>query len=75
MSNRIALPSKQEMTEDVRAFYSSLEAAGKPKRHTHDISDSQVISASLLPCQFFSLIDISLIITWHDTDSKYVEYS
>ncbi|XP_004299651.1 PREDICTED: flavin-containing monooxygenase FMO GS-OX-like 3-like [Fragaria vesca subsp. vesca] len=40
LSNRIALPSKEEMIEDVRAFYSSLEASGKPRRHTHDISKS-----------------------------------
>ncbi|XP_004301334.1 PREDICTED: flavin-containing monooxygenase FMO GS-OX-like 4 isoform X2 [Fragaria vesca subsp. vesca] len=51
LSNRIALPSKQEMIEDVRAFYSSVEAAGKPKRHTHDISDSQGEYAGWLAAQ------------------------
>ncbi|KAM2504214.1 hypothetical protein PS1_038155 [Malus domestica] len=38
LSNRIALPSQQEMMEDVKAFYSSLEASGTPKHYTHDIS-------------------------------------
>ncbi|PRQ18135.1 putative flavin monooxygenase, FAD/NAD(P)-binding domain-containing protein [Rosa chinensis] len=39
LSNRIALPSKEEMMKDVKAYYSSLEASGKPTRHTHDIFD------------------------------------
>ncbi|BAU00465.1 Flavin-containing monooxygenase FMO GS-OX-like 4 [Vigna angularis] len=37
LSNRIALPSKEEMLEDIEAFYSSLEASGTPKRYTHNM--------------------------------------
>nr|ACU19731.1 unknown [Glycine max] len=37
LSNRIALPSKEEMAKDVDAFYSSLEASGTPKRYTHNM--------------------------------------
>ncbi|KAL5748516.1 hypothetical protein ACOSP7_025558 [Xanthoceras sorbifolium] len=40
LSGRIMLPSQQEMMEDVKAFYSTLEASGKPKRYTHNMSDS-----------------------------------
>lgn len=35
LSGRIVLPSQEEMMEDVKAFYSELEASGKPKRYTH----------------------------------------
>ncbi|KAJ9706848.1 hypothetical protein PVL29_002021 [Vitis rotundifolia] len=37
LSDRIRLPSQEEMMEDVSAFYLSLEASGMPKRHTHKI--------------------------------------
>ncbi|KAM3687055.1 hypothetical protein ACJW31_10G047300 [Castanea mollissima] len=42
LSNRITLPSQEEMMEDVKAFYSSLEASGTPKRATHALDDKQV---------------------------------
>lgn len=42
LSNRIALPSKEEMAKDVDAFYSSLEASGTPKRYTHNMGILQV---------------------------------
>ena len=42
LSNRLILPSQQEMMEDVEAFYSSLEVSGTPKRYTHKLSDYQV---------------------------------
>ncbi|KAM5572836.1 hypothetical protein ABKV19_012741, partial [Rosa sericea] len=59
LSNRIALPSQEEMMEDVKAFYSSLEASGKPKRQTHDIADYQefgfwytgLLCVHLFPCE------------------------
>ncbi|ESW29329.1 hypothetical protein PHAVU_002G061500 [Phaseolus vulgaris] len=38
LSNRIALPSKEEMVEDIEVFYSSLEATGTPKRYTHNMA-------------------------------------
>lgn len=38
LSNRIALPSKEEMLADVKAFYADLEALGLPKHRTHDLS-------------------------------------
>jgi hypothetical protein len=38
LSNRIALPSAEEMAEDIEAFYSSLEAFGIPKSYTHNMS-------------------------------------
>ncbi|KAI9173406.1 hypothetical protein LWI28_000782 [Acer negundo] len=41
LSGRIMLPSQQEMMEDVKAFYSALEASGKPKRYTHTMNDFQ----------------------------------
>lgn len=37
LSNRLTLPSQQEMMEDVEAFYSSLEVSGTPKRYTHNM--------------------------------------
>ncbi|XP_050942447.1 flavin-containing monooxygenase FMO GS-OX-like 3 isoform X1 [Cucumis melo] len=37
LSNRIALPSKEEMLADVKAFYEELEALGKPKHRTHKL--------------------------------------
>ena len=43
LSNRITLPSQEEMMEDVKALYSSLEASGTPKRDTHALDDKQVI--------------------------------
>ncbi|KAF7828393.1 flavin-containing monooxygenase FMO GS-OX-like 4 [Senna tora] len=42
LSNRIALPSKEEMTEDIQDFYSSLETSGTPKRYTHNLGVTQV---------------------------------
>jgi len=41
LSGRIMLPSKEEMMEDVKAFYSKLEARGWPKRYTHNFSNYQ----------------------------------
>ncbi|XP_060674609.1 flavin-containing monooxygenase FMO GS-OX-like 4 isoform X1 [Ziziphus jujuba] len=41
LHNRIALPSQKKMMADVKAFYSSLEASGKPYRYTHNISEYQ----------------------------------
>ncbi|KAJ7959883.1 Flavin-containing monooxygenase [Quillaja saponaria] len=41
LSNRIALPSKEEMMKDVKAFYLSLGACGIPKRYTHRMGASQ----------------------------------
>ncbi|XP_004298656.1 PREDICTED: flavin-containing monooxygenase FMO GS-OX-like 3-like [Fragaria vesca subsp. vesca] len=41
LSNRITLPSEEEMMEDVRAFYSLLESSGIPKRYTHNMGDYQ----------------------------------
>lgn len=37
LSERIMLPSEEEMTEDVKMFYSTLEVAGTPKRYTHQM--------------------------------------
>lgn len=48
LSNRITLPSEEEMMEDVRAFYSLLESSGIPKRYTHNMGDYQVSSISLV---------------------------
>ena len=42
LSERISLPSKAKMMEDVEAFYSELEAKEIPKRHTHKIHDYKV---------------------------------
>ncbi|XVF10797.1 hypothetical protein REPUB_Repub07fG0214300 [Reevesia pubescens] len=41
LSGRITLPSQKEMMEDIKAFYSTLEASGIPKRYTHSLVDSQ----------------------------------
>ncbi|KAK9277113.1 hypothetical protein L1049_006652 [Liquidambar formosana] len=41
LSGRIALPSQEEMMEDVKAFYSTLKASGTPKRYTHNMADNQ----------------------------------
>ncbi|KAL5542626.1 hypothetical protein UlMin_010336 [Ulmus minor] len=37
LSDRLILPSEEEMMEDVNAFYSDLEASGQPKRYTHNL--------------------------------------
>lgn len=55
LSNRITLPSVEEMMEDVKTFYSKLEISGMPKRYTHYLGDSQV------------LLNFS---TYHDTIAK-----
>lgn len=41
LSGRISLPSEEKMMEDIEAFYSQLDAAGVPKRYTHNIGDYQ----------------------------------
>ncbi|OVA03482.1 Flavin monooxygenase FMO [Macleaya cordata] len=41
LSGRILLPSQEKMLEDVEAFYLKLEAAGVPKRYTHNMADYQ----------------------------------
>ncbi|XP_062201165.1 flavin-containing monooxygenase FMO GS-OX-like 3 isoform X2 [Phragmites australis] len=41
LSGRIELPSKEEMMEDVKAFYAKLETCGWPKRYTHNFSNYQ----------------------------------
>ncbi|XP_042056696.1 flavin-containing monooxygenase FMO GS-OX-like 4 [Salvia splendens] len=41
LSGRLTLESPEEMTADIEAFYSSLEAAGIPKRYTHQMGESQ----------------------------------
>ncbi|KAK3170395.1 hypothetical protein Dsin_000173 [Dipteronia sinensis] len=41
LSGRLALPSQEEMMEDVKAFYSKLEASGIPKRYTHNMASYQ----------------------------------
>uniref|UniRef100_A0A2C9WAI9 Flavin-containing monooxygenase n=1 Tax=Manihot esculenta TaxID=3983 RepID=A0A2C9WAI9_MANES len=41
LSGRVALPSQEEMMEDIEAFYLSLEASNIPKRYTHNLADSQ----------------------------------
>ncbi|XP_021276884.1 flavin-containing monooxygenase FMO GS-OX-like 4 isoform X1 [Herrania umbratica] len=41
LSGRITLPSQKEMMEDIKAFYSTLEASGVPKRYTHNMGESQ----------------------------------
>ncbi|XP_057449844.1 flavin-containing monooxygenase FMO GS-OX-like 4 isoform X2 [Lotus japonicus] len=38
LSNRIALPSQEEMAKDIEAFYVSLEASGTPKSYTHNLA-------------------------------------
>lgn len=43
LSNRIALPSPEDMVEDVKAFYASLEASEKPIQYTHNVGSYQVI--------------------------------
>ncbi|XP_060214022.1 flavin-containing monooxygenase FMO GS-OX-like 4 [Lycium barbarum] len=41
LSGRISLPSKEDMNADIEALYSSMEAAGIPKRYTHNMDDCQ----------------------------------
>eukprot|EP00258_Populus_trichocarpa_P010879 XP_002319003.3 flavin-containing monooxygenase FMO GS-OX-like 4 [Populus trichocarpa] len=40
LSGRIALPSQEDMVEDVKIYYSELEASGVPKNHTHNLAHS-----------------------------------
>uniref|UniRef100_A0ACD5YI07 Uncharacterized protein n=1 Tax=Avena sativa TaxID=4498 RepID=A0ACD5YI07_AVESA len=39
LSGRIELPSEEEMTREVMAFYSDLDACGWPRRYTHVLGD------------------------------------
>ncbi|KAK9716421.1 hypothetical protein RND81_06G231800 [Saponaria officinalis] len=39
LSERISLPSEEEMMQDVETLYSKLEASNVPKRHTHMLGD------------------------------------
>lgn len=41
LSGRVSLPSKEKMMEEVEAFYSTLKAAGIPKRYAHQLGDQQ----------------------------------
>ncbi|KAI3706950.1 hypothetical protein L6452_25056 [Arctium lappa] len=41
LSGRISLPSPEEMTKDIEAFYSSLQKCGVPKRYTHNMTGYQ----------------------------------
>ncbi|KAK1565308.1 hypothetical protein Q3G72_023762 [Acer saccharum] len=41
LSGRLLLPSREEMMEDVKAFYSKLEASGRLQRYAHDLSSYQ----------------------------------
>ncbi|CAO2819827.1 unnamed protein product [Amaranthus hypochondriacus] len=41
LSGRIPLPSEEKMMDDIEAFYAKLDAAGIPKRYTHNIGDHQ----------------------------------
>ncbi|KAL6642724.1 hypothetical protein ACP70R_020905 [Stipagrostis hirtigluma subsp. patula] len=41
LSERIKLPSKDEMIEEVKAYYSELESRGWPRRYTHNFSNCQ----------------------------------
>lgn len=42
LSGKFPLPSSEEMMKDVENFYSSMEAAGIPKRYTHNLASYQV---------------------------------
>ncbi|KAG6750487.1 hypothetical protein POTOM_044983 [Populus tomentosa] len=42
LSGRIVLPSQEDMMEDVKIYYSELEASGVPKHHTHNLVDSAI---------------------------------
>lgn len=55
LSGRIPLESTEEMTADIEAFYSSLEAAGIPKRYTHQMGQSQVIHLPIEHSENFAL--------------------
>ncbi|XP_047076468.1 flavin-containing monooxygenase FMO GS-OX-like 4 [Lolium rigidum] len=39
LSGRIELPSEEEMMREVMAFYSGLDACGRPRRYTHVLGD------------------------------------
>ncbi|CAL9133004.1 unnamed protein product [Musa acuminata var. zebrina] len=41
LSGRIALPTKEEMLEDVKSWDLEVEAVGWPKRYTHNLSNIQ----------------------------------
>jgi hypothetical protein len=63
LSNRLMLPSQQEMMEDVEAFYSSLEVSGTPKRYTHNLLDYQVY---IFPNQEPNMVyfDVCYLVFW-----------
>ena len=49
LSGRIMLPSKEDMMEDIKSLYATLEAQGIQKRYTHRMGIAQVsMSLSLL---------------------------
>ena len=58
LSGWIKLPSKDEMMEDVKAFYSKLQACGWPKRYTHNLSKCQVDVYEYLVIKLCDMITI-----------------
>ena len=64
LSDRIRLPSQEEMMENVSAFYLSLEASDTPKHYTHNLADSQVnlvkslmFGGKLMPIVFINTVN------------------
>ncbi|KAJ6712292.1 DIMETHYLANILINE MONOOXYGENASE [Salix purpurea] len=57
LSDRIVLPSQEDMMEDVNTLYSTLEDSGVPKHHTHNMGDTMIDYsawvASLCQCPCF----------------------
>ncbi|KAF5207774.1 Flavin-containing monooxygenase fmo gs-ox-like [Thalictrum thalictroides] len=51
LSGKVSLPSQENMISDMEAFYSKFEAAGGPKRYTHNIVDYQFKYYDLVAAQ------------------------
>jgi hypothetical protein len=70
LSGHIALPSPEEMMEDVKAFYETLEASNKPKHYTHNLGGCQVCLLYGVLCIPFSIFHINLLACSSECISK-----
>ncbi|CAK7355815.1 unnamed protein product [Dovyalis caffra] len=69
--NRVGPLYKHDMMEDVNSFYSTLEASGVPKRHTHNMGDTMRLHAN--PKTFRDeWEDDNLVLQAREDFSKYI---
>lgn len=66
LSDRITLPSEEDMTEDVNTFYSSLQSLGTPKRYTHQMAGSLQVKGAQTDSIPFSMRTLCSLLSFHN---------